>query len=40
MTMTPNGYTIPFPVMYQGFAGGHLVDQGVALPGENFNVFW
>jgi hypothetical protein len=39
MTMTPNGYTIPFPVMYQGFAGGHLVDQGVALPGENFNVF-
>lgn len=38
MTMNPLGYSIPFPVSYQGFSKGQLVDSGIAYPGHDFIV--
>lgn len=36
---TFNMYDIPYPVHYQGFVDGGLVDQGMAYPGEEFQVY-
>ena len=38
MTMTPESGDIEYPVEYKGYTDGEQTDQGVALPGEDFNV--
>ena len=38
MTMSPGGYTIPFPVYYEGYKGKNKVDSGIAYPGQDFYV--
>jgi hypothetical protein len=38
-TTSPFGYTLPYPIYYQGVDNsGRMVDEGVAMPGEDFNV--
>lgn len=38
MTMMPGGYTIPFPIYYEGYKGNKKVDSGIAYPGQDFQV--
>lgn len=39
MTMTPRGLPISFPVYYEGLVKGMKTDSGVALPGQDFQVY-
>ena len=38
MTMTPNSGPIEYPVEYKGYTDGKQTDQGIAQPGQDFNV--
>lgn len=39
MTMNPHGISLTIPIYYQGLSKkGKIVDEGIAMPGEEFNV--
>lgn len=38
MTMNPAGQSIPYPIRYEGYNDGQLVDSGIAMPNTDFMV--